>query len=384
MRKVYLDHSATTPVEPQVVDVMIPYLKDKFGNASSIHSFGREAKVALEDAREAIARFINAEAREIYFTSGGTESNNMAIKGAAWLLRDKGNHIISSKAEHHAVLYTCDYLKKQGFDVTYLKPDKYGMIQPEAVADAITDKTILVSIMHANNEVGTINPVAEIGRITRGRGLLFHTDAVQSFGKLDIDIAEIPVDMLSFSGHKIYGPKGIGGLFIRKGVRLEKLLHGGAHEQNRRAGTENMPGIAGLAKAVEISAERKERDYQFVKHLRDSLFEKLQQEIPKIYLNGHPEERLYNNLNLSFEGVEGESLLLSLDLKGIAASSGSACTSGAVDPSHVLTSMNVRPELAQSSIRFTLGRNNTMEDIDYVVEILPQIVARLRAMSPLA
>lgn len=383
MRKVYLDHSATTPVDPSVVEAMMPFLTSIYGNASSIHQFGRHAKVGLEEARETIARFIQAHPREIYFTSGGTESNNMAIKGIAWQLREKGNHIVTSKVEHHAVLRTCEYLKKQGFDITFLSPDKYGMIHPDSVAEAITDKTILITIMHVNNEVGTINPIVEIGKIAREHGIVFHSDAVQSLGKLGLNVSEIPVDMLSFSGHKIYGPKGIGGLYIRKGIRLEKFMHGGAHEQNRRAGTENIPGIIGFAKAIELCEKEMANDQANIGNLRDALLNKLHQQIPQIFLNGHPEKRLYNNLNLSFAGVEGESLLLSLDLKGVAASSGSACTSGAVDPSHVLRAMNVRPELAQSSIRFTLGRANSMEDIDYVCEILPSIVGRLRAMSPL-
>lgn len=384
MRKVYMDHSATTPIDPAVLENMLPFLKDKFGNPSSIHSFGREVKVALEESREIIARSIKSSATEIFFTSGGTESDNMAIKGIALLLKDKGNHIITSKIEHHAVLHTCNYLESQGFNVTYLVPDKYGMISPDSVAEAITDNTILITIMHANNEVGTINPLDQIGRIAKEHGVLFHTDAVQTFGKLPIDVSTQPIDLMSFSGHKIYGPKGIGGLYVRKGIQLEKILHGGQHERNRRAGTENIPGIIGLAKAVEICMQNMKMEHEHLLNLRKTLFQKLRRSISHITLNGHPTERLAGNLNISFEGVEGESLLLSLDLKGVAASSGSACTSGSVEPSHVLLAMNVKPELAQSAIRFTLGRSNTMEDIDYVAELLPEIVQRLRSMSPLA
>ncbi|MBN2012357.1 cysteine desulfurase NifS [candidate division KSB1 bacterium] len=384
MKRVYFDHSATTPIDPDVLDAMLPYFKENFGNPSSIHAFGRNAKVALEDARERVAAFIGAEATELFFTSGGTEADNMAIKGVAVQFCEKGNHIITSKPEHHAVIHTCEYLEAHGFNVTYLKPDQYGMVSAESVAEAITDKTILISIMHANNEVGTINPIGEIAQLARENNIRFHTDAVQSFGKLPINVKELPVDLISFSAHKIYGPKGTGGLFIRKGVKLTNLLHGGAHERNRRAGTENVAGIVGLAKAVDICRQRMVQDEQHIRQLRDTFHERLQQSIPKIYLNGHPEKRLAGHLNLSFEFVEGESILLSMDMKGIAASSGSACTSGSVEPSHVLMAMGIRPELGQSAIRFTLGRYNTMEEVDYAVEILPEIIKRLRAMSPLA
>ena len=307
----------------------------------------------------------------------------MAIKGIAYLLKNKGNHIITSKAEHHAVLHTCEYLETKGFRITYLSPDKYGMISPQSVADAITDETILVTIMHVNNEVGTINAIDKISEITKEKKVLFHTDAVQSFGKLPLDVTKLPVDLMSFSGHKIYGPKGVGGLYARKSTQLEKIQHGGAHERNRRAGTENMPGIIGLAKAVQICAGEMQEEKKHLTKLRDSFYKKLKQAIPRIVLNGHPTERIAGNLNLSFEGIEGESLLLSLDLKGVAASSGSACTSGSVEPSHVLLAMKVKPELAQSSLRFTLGRGNTKEDVEYVSEIMPEIVQRLRSMSPL-
>lgn len=383
MRKVYFDHSATTPVDPQVVEAMIPFFSEKFGNPSSIHSFGRETKVALEEAREKVSAFCNVRPADIYFTSGGTESDNMAIKGVAYEFKKKGRHIITSQIEHHAVLHCCEYLEKDGFEVTYVRPDKYGMIHPEAVAEAIRKDTILISIMHANNEVGTINDIDKIGALARERGVLFHTDAVQTFGKLPIDLELLPVDLLSVSGHKIYGPKGVGVLYIRKGVRLAPLSHGGGHERGRRPGTENIPGIIGLAKAVELRQQRMNQENEALKKLRDGFYEKLTQAIPRLHLNGHPNQRLAGHLNVSFEGIEGEALLLSLDLKGVAASSGSACTSGSLDPSHVLAAMGMKPELARASIRFTLGRENTEEDVDYVAGILPEIVQRLRSMSAL-
>jgi len=383
MKKIYFDHSSTTPVDARVVEAMIPFLSEKFGNASSIHSFGRETKVALEEVRELVAGFCGAHANEIYFTSGGTESDNMAILGVARHLSEKGKHIITSALEHHAVLHTCQYLEKNGFEITYLKPDQYGEIHPELVAKAIRDDTILVSIMHANNEVGAINSIEEIGEVANERKVLFHTDAVQSFGKLPINLSKLNVDLMSMSGHKIYGPKGVGILFVKKGVKLQQTTFGGSHEKNKRPGTENMPGIMGLAKAVEICKENLESEKRKILELRNLLFEQINEKIPRVYLNGHPEKRLAGLLNLSFQGIEGEALLLSLDLKGVAASSGSACTSGSVEPSHVLSAMGVKPELAQSSIRFSLGRGNTVEDVEYTVEILIEIVERLRAMSPL-
>ena len=381
MRKVYFDHSATTSVDPRVVEAMLPFLYEKYGNPSSIHSFGRETKVALEEAREAVAEFLKVRAADIYFTSGGTESDNLAIKGVAYELKHKGNHIITSKIEHHAVLHSCEALEKEGFEITYLNPDKYGMVHPESVEKAITKNTILISIMHANNEVGTINPIEEIGKIAQSKGIIFHTDAVQTFGKLPLNLSKLPIDLMAISGHKIYGPKGIGALYIRKGVRLAQLMHGGGHERNRRAGTENIPGIIGLAKAVELRKQSFKKENELVKKLRVRLAEGIAKEIPRAILNGHPEQRLAGHLNLSFQGIEGEALLLSLDLKGIAASSGSACTSGSIDPSHVLLAMGVKPELARSSIRFSLGKDNTEEDVDYTLQILPEIVNRLRSMS---
>lgn len=381
MRKVYFDHSATTSVDPLVVEAMLPFFHEKFGNPSSIHSFGRETKVALEEAREAVAEFLKTRAADIYFTSGGTESDNLAIKGVAYELKNKGNHIITSKVEHHAVLHTCEALEKEGFEITLLNPDKYGMVHPEAVEKAIKSNTILISIMHANNEVGTINPIEKIGEIAQSKGILFHTDAVQTFGKLPLNLSKLPIDLMSISGHKIYGPKGIGVLYIRKGVKLAQLMHGGGHERNRRAGTENIPGIIGLAKAVELRKQNFKNENEQVKKLRDRFAERINKEVPRAILNGHPEKRLSGHLNLSFQGIEGEALLLSLDLKGIAASSGSACTSGSIDPSHVLLAMGVKPELARSSIRFSLGKDNTDADVDYTLEILPEIVKRLRSMS---
>lgn len=383
MKKIYFDHSATTPVDPQVIEAMLPFLSEKFGNASSIHSFGREVKVALEEARELVANFCGAHANEIYFTSGGTEADNMAILGSAQQLAEKGKHIITSRIEHHAVLHSCEYLEKLGFEVTYLKPDKFGLISPDAVENAIKENTILITIMHANNEVGTINPIEKIGEIAQEKGIRFHTDAVQAFGKIPINLSKLNVDLMSMSGHKIYGPKGVGILYIGKGVNLQQMTFGGAHERNKRPGTENIPGIIGLAQAVEICKNRMVDDKERIGNLRDLLFQKITEKIPRVFLNGHPDSRLSGLLNLSFQSIEGEALLLSLDLKGVAASSGSACTSGSVEPSHVLGAMGVKPELAQSSIRFSLGRGNTVEDVEYTAEVLIEIVERLRQMSPL-
>ncbi len=383
MRRIYFDHNATTPVRPEVLEAMLPYFGERFGNASSVHTFGREARRALEDAREKVAKAINAQPSEIVFTSGGTEADNTAIKGIAHLLRDKGRHIVTSQVEHKAVLETCKYLDKEGFEVTYVPVDSTGMVHPEAVEEALREDTVLVSIMHANNEVGTINPIAKIGEICHSRGILFHTDAVQSFCKVPIDVQAMHIDLASFSAHKIYGPKGVGALYVRRGVRFTQLLHGGEHERKRRAGTENVAGIVGFGRAVELAmAERDEENRRLIS-LRDRLWRGIQEKVERVRLNGHPTERLPGTLNVSFEGVEGESVLLSLDMKGVAASSGSACTSGSLSPSHVLEAMGVPPELAQSAVRFSLGRSNTEEDIDYTVEILPGIVQRLREMSAL-
>jgi cysteine desulfurase len=382
-RKIYLDHNATTPVYPEVLEAMLPFYKEGFGNASSIHSFGREAKVALEESREKISKLLNADPLEIYFTSGGTESDNLAVKGIAWANRKKGNHIITSKIEHHAILESCKFLEREGLEVTYLPVDRYGLADPDELKKNIKKETILVSIMHANNEVGTIEPIEELSKIARENGVYFHTDAVQSTGKIKIDVNSLGVDLLSLSAHKFYGPKGVGAIYIKRGVRLTPLAHGGHHEKARRAGTENVPGIVGLAKALEIANRDMEKEDKRLKNLSERFFEKITEQIPDVYLNGHPELRIPNTLNLSFKGVEGESIILSLDLKGIAVASGSACTSGTLEPSHVLSAMGVPPDLAQSSLRFSFGRSNTIDDIDYVVEVLPEIVSRLRAMSPI-
>ncbi|MFH0931696.1 MAG: cysteine desulfurase NifS [Candidatus Zixiibacteriota bacterium] len=382
-RKIYLDHNATTPVHAEVLEAMLPFYKEGFGNASSIHSFGREAKVALEESREKIAKLLNVDPLEIYFTSGGTESDNLAIKGIAWANRKKGNHIITSQIEHHAILESCKFLEREGFEVTYLPVDNYGLVDPDELKKNIKKETILVSIMYTNNEVGTIEPIEELSKITRENGVYFHTDAVQSTGKIKIDVNKLNVDLLSLSAHKFYGPKGVGAIYIKRGVRLTPLAHGGHHEKARRAGTENVPGIVGLAKALETANRDMEKEDKRLKNLSKRFFEKIKEKISDVYLNGHPELRIPNTLNLSFKGVEGESIILSLDLKGIAVASGSACTSGSLEPSHVLSAMEVPPDLAQSSLRFSFGRSNTIDDIDYVVEVLPEIVSRLRAMSPI-
>ena len=383
MRRVYLDHNATTPTHPEVVKAMLPYYEDVFGNASSIHQFGQQARMAIDEAREKVAEFIGAKPEEIVFTSSGTESDNFAIKGVAYANEEKGRHIITSSIEHHAVLNTCKFLGKHGFKITYLPVDRYGVVNPDDVRKAITDDTILISIMHANNEVGTIEPIAEIGKIAKEKEIYFHTDAVQSIGKIPINVNELNIDLLSLSGHKLYGPKGIGVLYIRKGTRIQPLIHGGHHERNRRAGTENVPGIVGLGKAIEIAKLSMEKESIYLTNLRDRLYNGIKEKIDNIYLNGHPVNRLPNTLNLSFEFVEGESIILNLDMKGVAVSSGSACTSGSLEPSHVLKAMGVEPAIAQGSIRFSLGKDNIEEEIDYVIEILPEIIFRLREMSTL-
>lgn len=382
-RRVYLDNAATTPVNPEVLREMMPYFTEKFGNPSSIHSFGREARQAVDKARERVAKALGAKPEEIYFTGGGSESDNWAIKGVAFANRDRGNHIITSKIEHHAVLHTCEYLESQGFEVTYLDVDEYGMVDVEQLKKEITDRTILITIMFANNEIGTIQPVEEIGKIARDKGIYFHTDAVQSVGKIPIDVDRLNIDLLSMSGHKIGGPKGVGVLYARKGVKIHNLIHGGAQERRMRAGTENVPAIVGLGKAVELASENLENNIKRLTALRDKLIEGIMDKIDHVRLNGHPTKRLPNNVNFCFEFIEGESLLLSLDMVGIAASSGSACTSGSLDPSHVLMAIGLPHEIAHGSLRLTLGEINTQEDIDYVLEQLPPIVERLRALSPL-
>ncbi|NLX70577.1 MAG: cysteine desulfurase NifS [Clostridiales bacterium] len=382
-RRVYMDHAATTYIKQEVMEEMMPYFTEKFGNPSSVHSFGREARKAVDMARDRTAKALNASGDEIYFTGGGSESDNWAIKGIAQANKHKGNHIITSSIEHHAVLYTCQYLEKMGFEVTYLPVDQYGLVNPDDVKRAITDKTILISIMFANNEIGTIQPVKEIGQIAKEHGVYFHTDAVQAAGHLPIDVKDMNIDLLSLSAHKFYGPKGVGALYIRKGVRVHPLMHGGAQERNRRAGTENLPGIVGLGKAIELAYENLEDSSRKLTAMRDRLISGIMERIDNVRLNGHPTKRLPGNANLSFEYIEGESLLLSLDMKGIAASSGSACTSGSLDPSHVLLAIGLTHEIAHGSLRLTLGDDNTDQDIDYVLEVLPDIVQRLRNMSPL-
>ena len=382
MNAVYLDHAATTPMRDEVIEAMLPYFKEKFGNASSVYSFGREARKALDQARQAVAETINADFNEIVFTGGGSESDNLAIKGAAWEYRHKGRHLITSSIEHHAVLHPMQQLEKEGFTVTYLPVDDQGLVSVEEFANAIRDDTILVSIMHANNEIGVIQPIEQIGKICREKGILFHTDAVQTAGVLDIDVKKLNVDMLSMSAHKFYGPKGVGALYVRKGVRLVPLIQGGGHESRRRAGTENVAGIVGLAKALQLAAAERPAMVPKIERLRDRLLEGILK-IPNTRLNGSRTQRLPNNINVSIEYIEGESLLLNLDLKGIAASSGSACTSGSLDPSHVLLAIGLSHEVAHGSLRLTLGRDNTAAEIDYVLETLPPIVERLREMSPL-
>jgi cysteine desulfurase len=382
-RRVYMDHAATTYTKQEVLEEMLPYFKEVYGNPSSVHGFGREARKAVDLARERTAAALNASPEEIYFTSGGTEADNWAIKGVAWANKERGNHIITTSIEHHAVLHTCQYLEKMGFEVTYLPVDSYGLVYPEQVKEAITDKTILISVMFANNEIGTIEPIKEIGQIARERGIYFHTDAVQAVGHIPVDVKEMNIDLLSLSAHKFYGPKGVGALYIRKGVKLHPFIHGGAQERNRRAGTENLPGIVGLGKAIELAVSNLEESSKRLTAMRDRLISGVLNTIENVRLNGHPTKRLPGNANFSFEFIEGESLLLSLDMKGIAASSGSACTSGSLDPSHVLLAIGLPHEIAHGSLRLTLGDDNTDEDIDYVLEVLPDIVQRLREMSPL-
>jgi len=383
VRRVYLDHNATTPAHPDAIDAMLPFMNERFGNPSSVHSYGQDTREAMERAREAVAGAFHARKDEIVFTSGGTESDNLAISGIAGALCKKGKHIITSTIEHHAVLATCEHLSSIGFETTEVPCDKYGVVDPEEVRRAIRSDTILITIMHANNEVGTIQPIEEIGGIARENGIIFHSDAVQSFGKIELDTSKLKASLLSVSSHKIYGPKGIGALYVRRGTPLSPIMFGGHHEKKRRAGTENVPGIVGFAKAVELISEDIESRNRSMLSLRDRLEEGIMSTIPHVRLNGHPTKRLPSTFNVSFEFVEGESLVLSLDMEGIAVSSGSACTSGSLEPSHVLLAMGVPPDIAQGSVRFSLGRDNTEADVDYVLEILPRIVERLRTISPL-
>ncbi|MGZ6209799.1 MAG: cysteine desulfurase NifS [Syntrophales bacterium] len=383
MKKIYLDNAATTPTDARVIEAMLPFFLQVYGNPSSLHAFGQKAKYAIEEARHIVAQFIGAQQEEIVFTSGGTESNNSAIKGVAYARHDKGNHIITSKIEHHAVLETCHFLEKQGFEVTYIPIDEFGLIEPGDVKRAITARTILISIMHANNEIGTIEPIAEIGKIAREKEIYFHTDAVQTFGHIQINVSELNVDLLSASGHKLYGPKGVGILYVRKGVRMLPFLHGGDQEQGRRASTHNVPGIVGFGKAVELAKKEMEIEIEQLTLLRDKLIKGILDKIAYARLNGHPKERLPNNVNVSISYVEGESMLLNLDMEGIACSTGSACTSSSLEPSHVLAAIGLPHGLAHGSLRFSLGRLTSEEDIDYVLRVLLGIVRKLRAMSPL-
>nr|MBC7245405.1 cysteine desulfurase NifS [Chloroflexota bacterium] len=380
---VYMDHAATTAVDPRVVEAMLPYFTDKYGNASSVHAAGREARVAMENARRTVADILGADPEEIIFTSCGTESDNLAIRGVAFANRNRGNHIITSSIEHHAVGHTCEQLEKEfGFEVTYLPVDQYGRVDPDNVGRAITDKTILITIMYANNEVGTIQPIAEIGKIAQARGIPFHTDAVQAGGTLDLNVDKLNVDLLSLSAHKFYGPKGVGVLYQRRLTPLLPMQTGGGHERGRRAGTENIPYIVGLATALKLAHEHREQNNRRIADLRDHLIKGVLNRIPDAYLTGHPTDRLSNNASFVFRGIEGESILLHLDMMGVAASSGSACTSGSTEPSHVLMALGLPVELCHGSLRLTLGNENTDEDIDYVLSILPEIVNNLRALSP--
>ena len=381
--RIYLDNAATTRTSQEVVDAMLPYFTESYGNPSSIYELGQRSKEAITKAREEIAKVIGAKTEEIYFTAGGSEADNWAIKAAYEAYKNKGNHIITTKIEHHAVLHTCQYLEKQGAKVTYLDVDENGLIDLEQLQKAITPETILITIMFANNEIGTIEPVKEIGMIAKEHGILFHTDAVQAFGQVPIDVDEMNIDMLSSSAHKINGPKGIGCLYIRKGVKIRSFIHGGAQERKRRAGTENVPGIVGYGVAARMAAETMEARTRKEQELRDYFIRRVLDEVPYTRLNGDPEKRLPNNANFSFRFIEGESLLIMLDMKGIAGSSGSACTSGSLDPSHVLLAIGLPHEIAHGSLRLTLGADTTKEDLDYTLEQIKEIVAKLRDLSPL-
>ncbi|MGF7431524.1 cysteine desulfurase NifS [Thermoanaerobacterium thermosaccharolyticum] len=382
MNRIYLDNAATTPIRSEVLNSMMPFFDNRFGNPSALYSYGQEAKKAIEEARDKVAAAIGASEDEIFFTSGGTESDNWALKGAAYALKDKGNHIITSSVEHHAILHTCQYLENQGFEITYLPVDEYGLVDPNELKRAIKDNTILVSIMYANNEIGTIEPIEELVKVAHDKGVLFHTDAVQAVGNVPIDVKNLDVDMLSMSAHKIYGPKGVGALYIRKGLRIDTLLQGGAQERNRRAGTENVAGIVGFGTAIELITKNIDEHIKKLTRLRDKLIDGILK-IPYTRLNGHPIKRLPGNVNVSFEFVDGESLILSLDMEGICVSSGSACTAGSIDPSHVLLAIGLPEEIAHGSLRLTIGEENTEEEIDTVINKLPKIVDRLRQMSPL-
>lgn len=382
MNRIYMDNAATTAVSPAVLEKMLPYFTDCYGNASSVYQTGREARKAVEEARRQVASALNCKPQEIYFTSGGSESDNWAIKGTAFANRKKGNHIITSAIEHHAVLHTCEWLEKQGFEITYLPVDADGRVSPASVEAAITDRTILISIMAANNEIGTLEPIAEIARIAHARSVLFHTDAVQAIGAIPVDVQEIGCDMLSLSAHKFHGPKGVGALYIRQGTRIENLLHGGAQERGRRPSTENVAGIAALGEAITLATANMAEKNARITALRDQMIDALTQ-IPYVRLNGHRTQRLPGNVNVSVRFIEGEALLLRLDLAGVAASSGSACTSGSLDPSHVLLAIGLPHEIAHGSLRLSLSDTTTQEEVDHVLSILPGIISTLRDMSPL-
>ena len=379
MKRIYMDHAATTPVDQRVVEAMAPYFSEKYGNPSSLYSAAREAKMAMEEARAEIAALINAGPEEIIVTSGGTESNNLALKGTAFA--KKKGHIVTSAIEHHAILHPLKWLEEQGFKVTYLPVSEDGILDAESVADAIRKDTILISIMHANNEIGTIQPIGEIGNIAAERGIYFHTDAVQSVGKIPVDVEKMKIGMLSISSHKLYGPKGVGALYLRKGVKIDPLLHGGGHERKRRSGTENVSGIVGLGKACEISKKEMGKEGKRLTQLRELLIKNVLK-IENSWLNGHPKKRLPGNANFGFKFIEGESIILELDFNGIMANTGSACSTSSLKPSHVLTAIGLRPEYTHGSLRATLGRQNTKEEVDYVIETLSKVVSRLREMSP--
>jgi cysteine desulfurase len=382
-KNIYLDNSATTKLNPIVLDEMMPYLKDMYGNASSIYSIGRESRKAIDKARDRVANALNANSSEIFFTNGGTESDNWAIKGVAFANRKKGNHIITTNIEHHAVLHTCQYLEKNGFEVTYLPVKENGIVDVNDFKKALRKDTILVSVMFANNEIGTVQPIKEIGEITKEKGIYFHTDAVQAVGNIPIDVNELNIDLLSLSAHKFNGPKGVGALYIRRGVNIEAFLHGGAQERNRRAGTENVAGIVGLGKAIEIATKDIEKKSKKLIELRDMTIKGLLEKIPDTRVNGDLQKRLPGNVNVCFKYIEGESILLLLDMKGVCASSGSACTSGSLDPSHVLLAIGLPHEIAHGSLRLTFSTENSKDDVEYLLDILPPIVQRLRDMSPL-
>jgi cysteine desulfurase len=383
MKRIYLDYAATTPTHPEVVKAMLPYFTDAFGNPSSLYSYGQESKGAIEKARVQVAKLIGARDEEIVFTSGGTGADNFAIKGVAFANENKGNHLITSSIEHYAVIEASKFLGKKGFKVTYLPVDEYGLVDPGDVKKAITNKTILISVMHANNEMGTIEPIAEIGRIASEGGIPFHVDAVQTVGHIPVDVNGLEVDLLSMSGHKLYGPKGVGALYIRKGTKLVPFMHGGDQERSRRAGTENVPGIVGFGKAAEIAQQEVDKEAEHLSYLRDRFIKGILRQIDHAHLNGHPSRRLPNNVNVSVDFVEGESMLLNLDLEGICTSTGSACSSSSLEPSHVLLAMGFSHEKAHGSLRLTLGKWTTDQEIERVLEVLPKIVANLRSMSPL-